>query len=168
MLVLVPDTCENDYLREQLFFVPEANAPQLFPYTPYGLGVAPVPVHVAAHGMEGPDCQVYDGGPCINGNKRDAGSYISHEFNVAIGDVDGVGARRVPFMRQFHPRDLAPDALDLWADAWPSGPGILNPGDSGSPMYVQMADGTWRTIGVTSHRGGSALLPCASDLPRPP
>lgn len=171
--ILVPDTCENDYLREQLFFVPEANAPQLFPYTPYGLGVAPVPIHVAAPGMEswtGPsgNCKLYDGGVCVNGNKRDAGSYMFHEFNVAIGGEDGVGARRVPFMKRYFTSEEIPDALDLWADAWPvnrgiPGPGLLNPGDSGSPMYVQMADGTWRAIGVLSHAGSTQKsLPYAS------
>lgn len=167
--ILVPDTCENDYLREQLFFVPEANDPDLFPYTPYGLGVAPVPIHVAAHGMESFFCTIDEGGPCVNGNQRDVGSYIFHEFNVAIGGINGVGARWVPFMIPVHSNDMLPDdsPLDLWADAWPtdvgiSGPGLINPGDSGSPMYVQMADGTWRAIGVASQVGFQRELPCAA------
>ncbi|MEZ4450528.1 MAG: trypsin-like serine protease [Nannocystaceae bacterium] len=170
--ILVPTSCENDYLREQLFFVPEADDPDLFPNTPYGLGVAPVPVHVAGAGMEtwtGPSgtCALYHGGVCINGNKRDVGTYLFHEFNVVFGGEDGVGARWVPFLKRFFASEDMPAALDLWGDAWPEdtsipGPGALTHGDSGSPMYVQMGDGTWRAIGVASRAGNAyRILPYA-------
>ncbi|MDC0666476.1 trypsin-like serine protease [Nannocystis radixulma] len=168
--ILVPGTCENDYLRHQLFGVPEATDGDLYPFSPYGHGVAPVPIHVAAHGQEDDGCTLYDGGSCVNGNRRDSGSYLFHEFYRPHGGADGLGARRLPFMHSMHANNLLPNdsPLDLWADDWPVYDGllgVLNNGDSGSPMYVQMADGSWRVIGVASYIGAHDSLFCSHGNP---
>lgn len=161
--LLVPGSCENDYLRHQLFEVPESSWPSSFPYSLYGSGVAAVPIEVAGHGFEAVSSALHQQGcnlkweDCPNGNRRIASSYLFSEVRMSY---DGpIPTRVVPFVHRRIDETYVP-ALDAWND-WPSNDdyvNVLNSGDSGSPMFVEMPDQTWRVIGVTSAKGANQKL----------
>lgn len=152
--ILVPGSCENDYIRNLAFSSAGSHSPSSYPWSPYGYGMAPVEIEVAGHGTEeifadnGDDCALYYG-ECHLGNTRIVRSYLFSESAYQ-------GGRAVPFVARAEEAGGVNfvAALDRWND-WPSDAsiedhGILNHGDSGSPMYFEMEDGTWRVIGVAS------------------
>ncbi|MEQ1565315.1 MAG: hypothetical protein ABMA64_06730 [Myxococcota bacterium] len=163
--ILVPNSCENDYIRHLAFGVASANDNDAFPWTPYGFGVAPVPIAVPGHGFEtkasvigGEECNLRFA-DCPVGNRRVADSFLFSEITTV---VDGLPTRTVPFIHRTFSDPVYGPELDAW-NTWPSDSiaddGVLNGGDSGSPMYFRMADDTWRLLGVASTNIFSRTLP---------
>lgn len=160
--ILVPGTCENDYIREVAFGGADANTYTTYPRSPYGFGMSPVEVEVAGYGFEALGSEAWNQscdlqhGDCPNGNRRIAESYLFHEIMVNFAEESEKLTRVLPFVYPMSDLPYGP-GLGRW-NSWPesdpsNGLGVLNPGDSGSPMFFQMADGSWRTIGVGSSRG---------------
>jgi len=168
--ILVPASCENDYIRNLAFEQASAHLNTAYPNSPYGFGMAPVPVTAVGYGFEtrgsdsaGLACSlVYE--DCPAGNRRAAPSYAYHELYQTIGgdaeagEPDAIATRMVPYLHRRHNTSYVPElsAWDTWV--WPDSVaehGVLRGGDSGGPMLFEMADGTWRVIGIASWGGSN-------------
>lgn len=107
--VLIPDSCENAYVREQLFSGG----------SPYG-----VPAEFVGNGLEG-------SAGSTTGRKRHATGRVQYEFfDTATNSL------RVNSLQPGQEADGNSAAI------------AVRPGDSGGPLYFEMANGTARIIGI--------------------
>jgi hypothetical protein len=122
--VMVPNSCENDYIYEELFSSPPGATS--YPGEPFGLNINKIYATASGVGTNQPGCTTKFENGCYSGIKR----YVD-----------------VPI----HPESYSTKTKSILFPIIQPDPVALRPGDSGGPLYFRMYDNSWRLIGTNSY-----------------
>ncbi len=121
--VMVPNSCENEYIRDALFSSPPSAT--TFPDEPFGLNINKIFATASGVGFNNPNCEISTDAGCTTGIKR----------------FTDVPIRSERFIKE--------NKAILFPIVQPDPVALLN-GDSGGPLYFRMLDGSWRLIGLAT------------------